>query len=332
MMTVPSTIKAVILGWFAITAAVVCLLFGNVRFKAPLRVVGIGFDDPIEHRNFRGLSELVATTMAMDATQLLFEFVPVDVANETEVALKIPQIVRTKPTLIVTANAGLTLAVQRYSRDIPIVFHTTSEPIDDGIVETEGWPRSNASGVTSAAPVAATQLELLLSIIPNARKVLIISDKWWEKTRAYSDLTLHLKRNTALSYTMRRVDSRADARDVMNDVDPAAFDAWFFPAGYAVYIAENEWMEYLRANRVPAAFITERWGDKAGLVTYEEDISGLQLRQAEYITSVLRGKRVSEMAVYRPTNFRLSINVRRQRELGVKIPDELMLSADRVLR
>ena len=304
----------------------------NSNPKSPLRVVSIGFDDPIERRNFLGYSKLVATTLKLNSSQLQFEFLPIDLANEAEVALKIPQIVRANPTLIVTANSGLTREVQRYTRDIPIVFHTMSEPTDDGLVETEGWPRTNATGVTSAAPIAATQLELLLATVPKAKKLLVISDKWWEKTRAHSDLVSHLKRKAGLSYSVRRVHSRAEARDVMSSVNPREFDAWFFPAGYAVYIAEQDWIDYLKANRIAAAFIAERWGDKAGLITYEEDLSGFQARQAEYIIAALQGRPVSEMAVYRPTGFRLSVNVARARELGVKIPDDLILSADRVVR
>ena len=215
---------------------------------------------------------------------------------------------------------------------ITIVFLAMAEPTDVGIVEKEGWPQTNATGVSLASPIVQSQLDWLLASVPTARRVLIITDKWWEENRANADLKAHLATRTEIIYEMRRVDSLQQAQTLIETIDTTAYDVWFFPAGFATFIAEAQWLNFLKTRGIAAAFNAERWGDQAGIVSYQEDHSLFQDRMAEYVDAVLRGRDVREMAIDRPVRFSLTVNLRVARRLGLVIPDEVILSADRVLR
>lgn len=296
------------------------------------RVVGIGFDAPRERENFAAFQRHASELLSSNADRVSFEFVPVNLSDDLDVARKIPQIVHEQPTMIVAGNWGLARAVQRVSQHVPVVFLSMAEPTDVGIVEREGWPRTNATGVTLAAPIVAAQLDWLLAAAPKARRLIIITDKWWDENRARTDLLEHLAHRQEISAEFRSVNSLEDAQAIIRDFDASAFDAWFFPAGFAVFIAEKEWINFVKERHIVAAFNSENWGDQAGVVTYQEDRTDFQQRVGEYIYAVLGGRPVGEMAIFRPSRFRLTANIRQARAVDLQLPAEVLLSADRVIR
>jgi putative tryptophan/tyrosine transport system substrate-binding protein len=300
--------------------------------ETPVRVVGIGFDAQREREHFQLYAKKVATLRGATLPSALFEFVPVNLSDDAEVDRKIPAILNTSPNLIVAGNWGLTKAVQRHTQTVPVVFLAMAEPTDVGIVESEGRPRKNATGVTLSAPIVEAQVDWLLASVPRARRLLIISDKWWEENRARTDLLTHLATKPEITFEIRRVDSLQQAQSLMADIKPSNFDAWFFAGGFAAFIAENQWIEFVVKHRIPAAFTSERWGDLAGIISYQEDRSQLQDRMAEYIDGVLRGRDAREIAVDRPNRFSLTVNLKHARAIGLVVPDEVIMSADRVIR
>lgn len=300
--------------------------------EIPLRVVGLGFDAPREREHFQAYADRVARLRDSKVAPAVFEFIAVNLSDDDEVARVIPMMLKNPPAVVVAGNWGLAKAVQSYSKTIPIVFLAMAEPTDAGIVEKEGRPQTNATGVTLSAPIVESQLDWLLASVPSARRLLIISDKWWEENRARSDLMAHLATRPEISYEVRRVDSLQQAEALMQTIDPSSYDVWFFPAGYAAFIAESQWIEFVTTRRIAAAFTSERWGDQAGIVSYQEDRSQFRERMAEYIDAALRGRDVREMAVDRPSRFTLTVNLRLARNLGLIVPDDVILNADRILR
>ena len=300
--------------------------------EPPLRVVGIGFDAPREREHFQIYAEKATQMRGATLPRVLFEFIPINLADDAEVDRKIPALLDTSPSLIVAGNWGLTKAVQRYSKSVPIVFLAMAEPTDVGIVESEGRPQTNATGVTLAAPIVESQLDWLLAAVPHARRVLIISDKWWEENRARADLLAHLSTKAEITYDIRRIDSLREAQSFLATINPQEYDVWFFAAGFAAFVAEDNWMEFVKKHRIPAAFTSERWGDQAGIVSYQEDRSQFHNRMAEYINAILRGRDAHEIAVDRPNRFSLTVNLKLARAIGLVVPDDVIMSADRLIR
>jgi putative ABC transport system substrate-binding protein len=66
------------------------------------------------------------------------------------------------------------------------------------------------------------------------------------------------------------------------------------------------------------------------LLAYAADIADLQKRAASYVDRLLRGSKPSDLPVEQATNFSLLVNVRVARELGVSIPQSVLLRASAV--
>ena len=67
-------------------------------------------------------------------------------------------------------------------------------------------------------------------------------------------------------------------------------------------------------------------------MSYGPDLEGAFHRAAYFVDRILKGARPAEMPVERPTTFELVINLRAAEGLGLRIPPEVILRAERVVR
>jgi putative ABC transport system substrate-binding protein len=83
--------------------------------------------------------------------------------------------------------------------------------------------------------------------------------------------------------------------------------------------------------RLPTVFHQAQWVEAGGLMSYGFDFIGMWRRGAEMMASILRGAKASEIPMEQPTNFELVFNQKTAKALGIKIPQPLLLRADRVI-
>ena len=71
--------------------------------------------------------------------------------------------------------------------------------------------------------------------------------------------------------------------------------------------------------------------EAGGLISYGTDIPDLARRSARYLTRVLKGAKPSDLPVEQPVKFELAVNLKTAREMGVTIPQSVLLGADKVI-
>jgi putative ABC transport system substrate-binding protein len=67
------------------------------------------------------------------------------------------------------------------------------------------------------------------------------------------------------------------------------------------------------------------------LLGYGPNFSKVFARAAEYVDRILKGANPGELPIDQPTAFELVINLKIAKALGITIPKELLLRADRVI-
>jgi len=85
-------------------------------------------------------------------------------------------------------------------------------------------------------------------------------------------------------------------------------------------------------NQLPAIYYAAEFVEAGGLMFYGVDFPDLFRRAATYVGKILKGAKPGDLPVERPTKFQLVINLKTATKLGITIPPEILLQADRVIK
>ena len=83
--------------------------------------------------------------------------------------------------------------------------------------------------------------------------------------------------------------------------------------------------------RIPASYAHKEPLDAGGLLVYAPERDAVWRHAAEYAHRILQGAIPAEMPVQQPTEFWLGVNLQTARALGLKVPQSVLLRADRVI-
>ena len=84
-------------------------------------------------------------------------------------------------------------------------------------------------------------------------------------------------------------------------------------------------------HRLPAVYAAQTFATAAGLMSYGVEPSDLVAPCADYVDRILKGAKPGDLPVQQPTKFRLVINLKTAKSLGITIPDQLIALADEVI-
>jgi putative ABC transport system substrate-binding protein len=242
-------------------------------------------------------------------------------------------LVRSGVDVIVTQGTPPSLAAQRATTTIPIVFAVVGDPVGAGLVASVGRPGGNVTGLTSIAPdLAGKRLELLRQALPAlARGVILLNPSNPVSVREVRE-TVAAGRALGLALQVREASApehfepiftalrgeRATAVIVLSDV--------MFSGQHALISA------LALKHRLPVAAWTGEFVESGSLMSYGPSILHMHRQAAGIVDRILKGTRPAEIPVEQPSTYELALNLRTAGALGLTIPPGLVLQADRVIR
>jgi putative tryptophan/tyrosine transport system substrate-binding protein len=237
--------------------------------------------------------------------------------------------------IVATGALAPALSAKAATSTIPIVFLYGGDPVTDGLVGSLNRPGGNVTGITAIAGerggLNGKRLELLLQLLPQARKVALLSgDKSFGFYEQYT--TSMLAAGRALGVEIMIVECRDDrdyeaavAKMVEDGADAMIDGNFALPnIGKAVLLAA--------LHKLPAIYPDQSLVRLGGLMSYDADIPTLAYRLGSaYVARILKGAKPADLPVEQPTKFDLAINMKAARALGLTIPPNLLAIADEVI-
>jgi putative ABC transport system substrate-binding protein len=235
--------------------------------------------------------------------------------------------------LIMTDSTAPALAARRATRTIPIVFTSAGDPVGNGLVESLAHPGGNATGVASFAGESAEgkQLDFLRTIVPGLSLVAVL----YNGANPYGVISLKALDAVAAKAGVRvvQIEARteqeiAKAFDRMAKERVRAFllarDPFFFQQ-------RNQIVKLALRQKLPLVGHTPDTAEAGGLMSYGVDPREHIRRAAVYVDKILKGANPGDLPVEQPTQFFFMINKKTAKALGLTIPPELLLQADKVI-
>ena len=238
-----------------------------------------------------------------------------------------------KVDVIVTYGTPAAIAAKHTTSTIPIVVAAMGDPVGSGVAVSLAHPGGNLTGFSQGwdEGIGGKWLELLQETVPRLSTVALLANP-------DNPLARELARKieaiaTARGLKVRLIEVRA----------PRALAGAFERAGrtaQAVLVlpdpiisATREQVTALAAkHRLPAMYTLRDFVDVGGLMAYSPDLAVLFRRAADYVDRILRGANPGDLPIEQPTEYRLTVNLKAAKALGITIPDSILLRADEVIR
>jgi len=233
---------------------------------------------------------------------------------------------------VVVANGPLAVeAFLQATHDLPIVFASVPDPVGLGFVASLPRPGGNVAGFTYAEfGQSAKWLELLKEIAPRVTRAAVLLN------RGVAGSMAQLGAIQGVAPSLRVEVSSIDFRDV-GEVEHAITAFARAPNGGLILTgtgsgARRELIITLAArHRLPAVYPFPFHVSSGGLTSYGPDITDNYRLAAGYVDRILKGEKPADLPVQTPTKYRLAINLKTAKALGLNVPDRLLALADEVI-
>jgi putative ABC transport system substrate-binding protein len=90
-------------------------------------------------------------------------------------------------------------------------------------------------------------------------------------------------------------------------------------------------IEFAAAHRLPAIYENEGYVRDGGLMSYGPDLDESLARVADLVDHLLKGNKPAELPFEQPTRFRMTLNLKTAKALGLTVPTTLLARADEVI-
>ena len=235
--------------------------------------------------------------------------------------------------LIVSAGPAATRPALQATKRTPIVMAFDSDPVGSGFIDSLARPGGRITGLSYVAPeVSAKQLDILKQLIPQIAQVAILGDSQ-EPGNAHA-LEQTKRAATALRMHIQHFDSRAwrNMREVLMAIRKAGSHA-VVALSSPLFTGQSlsDALDQASRERLPVIYWFSHPVDRGGLISYSANMDDLFRRSAVYVHKILKGTRPSELPVEQPSKFDLVVNLRAAKEIGLTIPNEILMRADRVI-
>jgi putative ABC transport system substrate-binding protein len=268
----------------------------------------------------------------MEGKNLVFEYRDAQ-GNVDRFPRLAAELVREKVDLIYTASGEAVLAVKEATKTIPVVFGTVQDPVASGLVESLARPGGNITGLSALAPdLGSKRLELLKEVAPRVSRVAFL----WSPPNPGSDAGLKDMRAAAQSLTIKlqsvAVQNPKDLDFGLESVIKGHAQALTTAPDPIVNNARAQVVGFAAKNRLPAIYAAPEFAQNEGLMSYAPSYSDLWRRSALYVDKILKGAKPADLPIEQPTKFELIINLKAAKQIGLPIPQRVLLKADRVIK
>ena len=244
------------------------------------------------------------------------------------------ELVRLEVNIIVTGGGGATRPAKQATATIPIVMTQDSDPVANGFVATLARPGGNITGLSTLAPeISGKRLEILKEVIPKLSRVAVFG------TSTASGNAQMLKEVELAAGALR---VKPQYLDVLSSKDIAtAFRAatkvradavLMLVPGRVASAHRTEIVELAVKSQLPAIYNAILFVEAGGLMSYGVNTTDLDRRAATYVDKILKGTKPADIPVEQPTKFEFIINLKAAKQIGLTIPPNVLVRADKVMR
>jgi putative ABC transport system substrate-binding protein len=219
------------------------------------------------------------------------------------------------------------------TKTIPIVLATSIDPVAAGLVKSLARPDTNVTGFVDLwGELIAKHVDLILEAVPKASRIGVLSDPTWSARAQFEQYARTAASAKKLSLTLIPVAGPVEIQQAFDGFAKNRIDILVISSTVPIFTHRRVILENVRRLRLPAIWgITGSVEDSGVLLCYGPNVLENLKQCADFIDRILKGANPGDLPVRQTAKFDFVVNLKIAREIGVNIPQSILLRADRVI-
>jgi putative ABC transport system substrate-binding protein len=242
------------------------------------------------------------------------------------------ELARSKPDVIVPYASRVLSAVREATRDIPVVFLATSDPVGLGFVQSLAHPGGNLAGfMLYEVSVAGKLVQFLKEIAPHVLRVALLANPDNLTATGFWKSIQEVSKTLGLNPTYFPVRSAADIEAAIADFARESNGGIVLPTDVTTITHRDVIIALAAQHQLPTIYSFRADVRRGGLICYGPDTGDLFRRAGSYVDRILRGEKPSDLPVQAPVKFEMAVNLKTAKAMGLQVPTSILLRADEVI-
>jgi putative ABC transport system substrate-binding protein len=232
--------------------------------------------------------------------------------------------------LVFTVGNDIALVARQATPSLVVVTAGSDDPQMSGLIGDYRRPGGNITGVTYLSPqLAAKRLELLKDAVPGMVKVAVL----WDPTHAdtyYKDM-VPAARQLGVSLQLFQVHSPGEIGEALAAAQRAGAQALFVVPSRMLNLQSRRIAELALGAKLPVMAAYANFAEAGCLMSYGAVASDMLRRAAVQTDKILKGAKAGDLPFEQATTFELIVNLKTAKAIGLKLPQSILVRADRVV-
>jgi putative ABC transport system substrate-binding protein len=242
------------------------------------------------------------------------------------------ELVQLNVDVLATSGTPASRAAQKATTTIPILMITIGNPVGDGLVQSLARPGGNSTGLANlTTDLGPKLLEMLRSMVPKLNRVAVLVNPANSSGAALLKNVQAAAQKFGVKVVPVEANSPQEIENAFTMMVRQKAEAVIVPQEALFQQQKSQIVELAAKHRLPSIGAYGEYVQAGGLMSYGQNIRENFHRAATYVDKILKGAKPGEIPMEQPTKFELFINGKTAKNLGLKIPQSLLISADKVI-
>lgn len=233
---------------------------------------------------------------------------------------------------VIVAVTGLgAREAKRATGTIPIVVVADPDPVGNGLVESLARPGGNVTGLSlMTTDLSGKRFEVFKEIVPKLARFAVVLDPRDAFSKPASIASERAAKAAGCSIQIFNVTTSDEIEQAFSAIARDRFDGAYV-VGPPMYNERAQVGASAVAHKVPTFAANAEQVPYGLLLSYGPDFLDHFRRAVGYVDRILRGAKAGDLPIEQPTHFKLVINLKVAKALGLTVPPSLLATADEVI-
>jgi putative ABC transport system substrate-binding protein len=294
-------------------------------------LMSLAADDPESQARVTAFRQGLQGLGWTDSRNVLIEYrwsaVDVDRARK-----QAAELITLAPDVILANGSPAVAGLQQVTRTVPIVFVNVVDPVGAGFVASLARPDGNTTGFTMFEyALSGKWLQMLKQIAPRVTRVAVFRDPAISSGIGQFAVIQAVAPSFGVELTPYDTRDAGEIERAFTGIARGGIGGVIITASALATVYRDLIITLANRHRLPAVYPYRAFVNAGGLVSYGPDTVEQYRLAAGYVDRILKGEKPADLPVQTPTRYKLAINLKTAKALGIDVPPTLFALADEVI-